>query len=206
MPNFVQHQTVQGLTGEFFLLVTAKRPSAQSGQTEQRLLRLHRTRIAAVNPFCVACPGSFRGCFLFIHAVKSGILEHLGTPQPPGHSAPFEHDVCTKDFAGARVDKTGAVSAVAGAGRRRPAQYVVADVTGVPIGRVWLDLDDHSVGESKRLEGLVPFFNPGLDVLTELIRGGVLNPPGDGLYRFGYGGGGVFFLQTPAVDHVAPGR
>ena len=110
-----------------------------------------------------------------------------------------------RDLACPGIDKVGAVSAERGIRRRGPAQHVVADVPGVPVGVVGLHLDHHRVLEARRLKGAVPFQGRFPDRVPIPVRRRVFNPPQDRLDGFGQGPVGVLFPEIPPVDQIPIG-
>ena len=126
--------------------------------------------------------------------------------KPVGHENVFQHDVRAEDLTCPRVDETRTVAPKRRIGRGGPAQDVVADVAGVPIGVVGLHLDHQGVLETGRLEGLVPGQRRIADRIPQFQRGCVLDPPHDRLDRIGELRILLLFHQVPAVDKIAVRR
>ncbi len=84
------------------------------------------------------------------------LAEHARLAQVASDHGVLEHDVRPEHLPGARIREGRAVAAERRARRRRPANHVVAQITGIPVGIIRLNTDLDCVPEAGRLESLVP--------------------------------------------------
>ena len=127
----------------------------------------------------------------------------VNAPRNPGI---LQHDVRADDLAGARIGERRSVAGKRRVWRGGPAQHVVTNVAGIPIGIVRLHPHFKRIAKTGFLERLVPGEHAFGNRLAELHRCRVLDPPDDGLHRFGQVRGGVLLDQVPALYQVAVGR
>ena len=210
----MQHQTVQRLTHKLGVLFVGEFVRTHRRGGQQAVAPHDRAGVAPVHLFCedftcgtrVQLDFQLRGFLVHAGFQHARFCEHVKAPKPAHHASVFQHDVRPQDFTGAWVHEAWAIAREGGRRRCSPTQHVVAHVSCVPVRVVRLHLDNHRVLEPEGLKRLVPLLHACLDDGAEFFWRGVFNPPCDGLHRFRHGGGGILFLEPPAVNHVHPRR
>ena len=131
------------------------------------------------------------------------VVEQRSLLQAIRHKHVLEHNVRSKDFTRARIGEARSVATKGREGARGPAQHVVANVARIPVRVVGLYLHHDGVAEPCLFKSLVPCRSGALNNASKLQRGGIFNPPGDGLDHVADRFVGVHFYQLPTVNHVA---